>query len=237
MEKKRIFVIILIIFVFIISIILSLMYYNDKYTVSFETGVEEDILPQYIKRNNKILEPNPPEKEGYVFVEWQLNGQKYDFDSLVNEDIILTAKWLKEDYVTIKYETNSIYNIESGRILKGSYISNLPVAYKDGYEFIGWYINDKLYNNEIINDDVTLIAEYKNNEINTTYKIGDKVIIMGNYSSSAFSLNAYYSKAIGWDRKILNYIENSNYPYVIGNEEGITGFFKASSIEKVIKGE
>lgn len=231
MDKKRVFVIVFITLIFIISIVLSFVYYNDKYVVSFETGTDEEFLTQYISKNNKLIEPNPPKKEGYVFVEWQLNGEKYDFDSIVSDDIILTAKWIKESYVTIKYETNSIYNIESTQILKGSYISNLPIAYKDGYEFVGWSINGKLYSNQEINDDITLIAQYKNDTINTMYDVGDKVLIIGSYSSSAYSKSAKHSKAIGWDREILDYIEDSNYPYVIGNEEGITGFFKAQSIE------
>lgn len=233
MEKRRIFIVFFIILVFIVAIILSFLYYKNKYIVSFESGTDEVILNQYVSRKGKVVEPKSPKKEGYVFIEWQLNGNKYDFDSEVYENIVLTAKWIKEEYITINYETNSNYSIEPIKILKGSEINNLPVAYKDGYEFVGWYLNGKLYSNEIINDDITLYAEYKKNE--KEYNVGDKVIIIGNYSESAYSKDAYYSAAYGWDREVLYIIENSEHPYAVGNENGVTGFFKSESI-KLIEG-
>jgi len=231
MERKRVIIICLIILVFIVSIVISLISYKDKYIIAFETGTDEGILNQYVKEDDKILEPTTPEKEGYVFIEWQLNGERYDFDKGVKEDTVLTAKWLKEDYITISYITNSIYTIESNKILKGSPISNLPIAYKDGYEFVGWSINGRLYNNEVINDDVVLNAEYKNEIVNTTYKEGDNVLITGNYSNTAYSIGAKYNRAIGWERQIIGIIENSNYPYIVGRGNDVTGFFKASSLE------
>lgn len=231
MEKKRIIVISLIIIAFIVSIVISLISYKDKYVVSFETGTDEKFLNQYVKKNDKIVEPTAPKKDGYVFIEWQLNGEQYDFETGVKTDTILTAKWIKEDYIVINYNTDSTYSIESNKILKGSTIENLPIAYKDGYEFVGWSINGKLYDNEIINDNVVLYAEYKNETINTTYKVGDSVLIIGNYSNTAFSIGAKYSLAIGWKREILGIIEDSNYPYIVGSGDEVTGFFKSSSLE------
>ena len=67
--------------------------------------------------------------------------------------------------------------------------------------------------------------------LNTIYKIGDKVKIIGYYSNSAYSNKAYNKKAIGCEREIINIIDSSEFPYVVGNENGVTGFFKASSIE------
>lgn len=231
MEKKRFIIAILIIIIFIILIILSSIYYKDKYKISFETGTDDVILSQYISKNSKIEEPEAPFKTGYVFIEWQKDGQKYDFNNEVENDIVLSAKWAKEEYIKISYITNSIYEIDSIYILKGTSINNLPIAYKDNYEFIGWYLGDKLYDGQTINSDTTLIAKYKNDKINTTYKVGDSVKITGNYSSSAFNINAIYSAAIGWDRTILDILIDTEYPYVVGNNEGVTGFFKANSLK------
>lgn len=229
MGKRRIIFIFFIIILFIIAILVSFMYYKDKYTVSFETGTTDEILTKYVSKNSKVSEPITPEKEGYVFIEWQLNGEKYDFNSKVNEDTILSAKWVKEEYITINYNTNSNYKIDSKKILKGSTIDNLPVPSKEGYEFIGWYMNDKLYQNEEVFDNVELRAEYK--KIEQTYNVGDLVLIIGNYSDSAFSTDSEYSVAIGWERRVLAIIENSEYPYMVGSDTGVTGFFKANSME------
>jgi len=233
MEKKRLIVMIIIIILFIIAIAFSFLYYNDKYKISFETGTEESIITQYVSKNSKVSKPNTPEKEGYVFVEWQLNGETYNFDREVKEDVVLSAKWVKEEYITIKYETYTDEVIEPNKILKGSKIDKLPKVNKEGYEFIGWYLNDNLYNDEEINSDTILTAQYKNDNINTTYKIGDKVLIIGSYAKNAMSTNYKNTMAIGWEREILNIINDAENPYVIGDKSGVTGYFKANSIEVV----
>lgn len=230
MGKKRLIILLIIIFIFLVSIILSFLYYEHKIEVSFETGTEEKILPKYINSGEIIDEPPTPIKDGYIFINWLKDNEEFNFNTPIYENITLSANWIKEEYINIRYITNSNYEIESIKILKGSNINNLPDAFKDGYEFIGWYINDKLYNNEIVNDDTILIAHYKNDDINTTYKVGDKVLITSSYSDSAYSKYSYNFKAIGWYREILKIYENSNYPYMVGDFSGTTGFFKASSI-------
>lgn len=231
MDKKRLFTILIFIIFFIILIVISSLYYNNKYSVRFETGTDDVILNSYVSKNGKVEEPIQPSKEGYVFVEWQLDGETFSFDTEIDEDIVLTAKWVKEEYITIIFDTQTEEIIESKKILKGDSIDELPIVNKENYEFIGWYLKGELYNNEEIYSDITLVAQYKNDIIDPTFKIGDKVIIIGNYSNSAYSINAYNKKAIGWKREILDIIEDSEYPYMVGNSYGVTGFFKADSIE------
>lgn len=236
MEKKRIVIILIFVIIFLLLIIASFLYNKDKYSVSFETGTSEVFLTKYVSKDEKVSAPTNPIKEGYVFKEWQLNGEKYDFDTKINSNTVLTAKWIKEEYVTITFETNSIEKLDKIKILKGDIIDNLPVSYKEDYEFIGWYLNDELYNNVQIFDDTTLVAKYKNDSINMTYKIGDFVSIVGTYSNSSSISNKSYTnnkRAIGWKRVILDIIDNSEFPYVVGDETGVTGYFKASSIEKI----
>ena len=44
--------------------------------------------------------------------------------------------------------------------------------------------------------------------------------------------NDYNTKGIGWDRIILDILNSRENPYVVGNEYGITGFFKKESLKK-----
>ena len=191
MDKKRILAITIFIIIFTILILSSNLYYNGKFQVHFESGTEDIILTKYVKRNKKIEKPIDPIKEGYVFIEWQLDGKTYNFNEEINEDITLTAKWMKEEYIEIIFNTNSDNVIENKKILKGSSINDLPVLTKEGYEFIGWYLNDYIYSGEEIHSDVTLTAIYKEKIIEPIFEIGDKVIIIGNYSNSAYSNKAY----------------------------------------------
>lgn len=69
-------------------------------------------------------------------------------------------------------------------------------------------------------------------EIATELKVGDKVKITGpgNGASDGSSNTAY---GIGWKREILKIYEGREYPYQVGNSAGTTGFYKASSLEKL----
>lgn len=232
MEKKRFIILIVFICIFLSSILLSFFYSKNKYIVSFETGTSDIILNQYISKDGIIQVPITPIKDGYIFKEWQLNGKKFDFSTKVDSDIILTAKWVKEEYVEVSFNTKSEYIIDSIKILKGDIITDLPIPKKEDYEFIGWYLNDSKYDNQEIYSDSILIAEYKNDTINPTYKVGDSVKITGSYSNKSMSNFAYNKRAIGWYRKILRIYEGAIYPYMVGNDTGVTGFFKAESIEK-----
>lgn len=63
-------------------------------------------------------------------------------------------------------------------------------------------------------------------------KVGDKVKIVGtgNGASDGSSNTAY---GIGWEREILKIYEGREYPYQVGNSSGTTGFYKASSLQKL----
>lgn len=65
------------------------------YLVKFDSNGGSKVIDQVLKENEKAVVPEQPIREGYTFIEWQLDGKKYDFDSTVNKDITLKAKWEK----------------------------------------------------------------------------------------------------------------------------------------------
>lgn len=231
MSKKRIVIIVGIILFFIVGIILSFIYNKNKYSVYFETGTNDVLLVKYVGEGDKITEPKEPIKDGYIFKEWQFKGEKYDFNSSVEDDLVLTAKWIKEEYITIKYIEENGELIDSVEILKGDKIDALPIVSKDGYSFIGWYLGDEEYSNQELYDDTTIVAKYEEETKKIEFKIGDSVDIVGNYASASNSNNANYDAAIGWDRIILDIVEESEFPYMVGDDSGVTGFFKESSLK------
>ena len=230
MSKKRIMIIVGIVLFFILGIVLSFVYNKDKFSVYFETGTNETLLVKYVSEGDKIIEPKEPTMDGYIFKEWQLKGKKYDFNSEVKHDIVLTAKWIKEEYISVNYLDEDGSVIESTEILKGDKINNLPIVSKEGYSFIGWYFYDEKYSNQELYDDTVLIAKYEKVDENIEFEIGDSVNIIGNYAISSNSLSADYGTAIGWDREILEILEDSKFPYMVGDSTGVTGFFKESSL-------
>ncbi len=76
----------------------------NLYKISFDVGGGSPISEQEIVENELLSEPIAPLKEGYEFIEWQVNGFRYDFNTPVTEDLILTASWkevFKEEITTV----------------------------------------------------------------------------------------------------------------------------------------
>lgn len=65
--------------------------------MSFDTNGENIIESQVIKKDDKAIKPSNPTKTGYKFIEWQLDNKSFDFDTKINKDITLKAKWEKEE--------------------------------------------------------------------------------------------------------------------------------------------
>ena len=69
---------------------------EEEFVVSFDTKGGNSISPIKIKNNGVIEKPTPPEKSGYTFVEWQLDGKTNDFNKEITKDITLVAVWKKQ---------------------------------------------------------------------------------------------------------------------------------------------
>ncbi len=71
---------------------------NETY-VRFDTNGATAIEKQIIAKGTKATEPDAPTKTGYTFYGWYLtkdfSGEEFDFDTAVNNDIVLYAKWVK----------------------------------------------------------------------------------------------------------------------------------------------
>ncbi len=67
------------------------------YTVTFDSDGGTDVNTQEIKEGElAYYSPLKPLKENYVFQYWSLNGEEFDFNTPITEDITLVAVW--EEY-------------------------------------------------------------------------------------------------------------------------------------------
>lgn len=89
---------------------------NEKiiYTVTFNTNSQSEIKEQKIEKNQTIKQPQNPTKEGYNFIEWQLDGKKFDFTTKITKDITLVAKWEKLKVEDNKNDNQNPTNNQSG---------------------------------------------------------------------------------------------------------------------------
>ncbi len=110
---------------------------NNKVTITFVANGGKEIAPITLKSGEKLTLPTA-EKDGRVFVDWN-----YDegFTNVCPKQI--TAKkneMLYARYVAVlTFVTNGGTEVEQRTYFEGEEIGSLPVSYKDGFSFGGWY--------------------------------------------------------------------------------------------------
>ena len=140
---------------------------NGKYEVKFNSDGGSKIETQTVKKNGKVEKPDDPEKEGYVFVEWQLNSKAYDFSKKVTKNMTLKAKWLPEIYVTVTFDSNGGSNVEAIEVVSGLKLDKDSITNptREGYTFAGWYIGENKYDfSKKVTSNLTLTANWAEGE-------------------------------------------------------------------------
>ena len=117
-----------------------------RVNVTFDSDGGSPVASQRILANTKVDRPYNPEKEYFKLDWWDLDNEKFDFDTLVNQDITLKAHWGKD---LINYPREEIIYFlddaeeelyENQEYLSGVDIPHAPVPpTKDDYTFVGWF--------------------------------------------------------------------------------------------------
>ncbi len=156
------------------------------YSVLFDYDNGSGFGTTEVKEGEKVEKPDDPEKTGYTFMEWQLNGETYDFENTVTANILLKAVWTIKKY-KVTFNTNggdpSSYNTQE--IEYGSKAEDPGKPSKNSSNFGGWlYDGDKefSFDTEITRDyDLTakwnvyiLINDFKDVTFNVD---GDTTIV------------------------------------------------------------
>lgn len=147
----------------------------QEYTINFY--VDDDIFSTLqTSGNESITLPDAPKKESYEFVGWffdkdtfnnQLKEDTYLNKSL-DQDINVYANYLfKEEPAkefTVTFDTCGGDKMDS---ITTSIISSEPIPTRDGYTFLGWYL-EKTYINKVtfpyeVKQNITLYAKWGEN--------------------------------------------------------------------------
>ena len=117
MMKKRIAVIFVMLFAFVLALSSCELPDMDKfgesttYTVTFETGNGSAVAPVEVSEGSLLKAPQAPTREGYTFAGWYKDSSlsspwRFDKDT-VDKDITLYAGWKKDAQQPPKHECNS----------------------------------------------------------------------------------------------------------------------------------
>ncbi|NLN51138.1 MAG: hypothetical protein GX149_05920, partial [Acholeplasmataceae bacterium] len=110
------------------DLVLEARFTINNFLVSFIVD-ELEYHQEVVDYQTKVTRPTDPEKEGYIFSGWFKVELEFDFNSLIETDLILVAKWEKAYPETISiFEFNRLPVGESG-YLKGVITSFGPYYY------------------------------------------------------------------------------------------------------------
>lgn len=73
--------------------------FTNQLVVKFETDGGTQIPDQYVPYNGKVIRPEDPVKEGYIFENWYVDSffiEEYDFETPVKSNLTLYAKYSQE---------------------------------------------------------------------------------------------------------------------------------------------
>ncbi|MFA7612316.1 MAG: InlB B-repeat-containing protein [Acholeplasmataceae bacterium] len=130
---------------------------------------------QTVNSGGLASRPADPTRSGYTFSGWLLGSSVYNFNSPVTQSINLVASWIidnPEDEVTVTFD-HGYNNIKTTKtITLGSAVPRPTDPTRTGYNFLGWYFANELYNfSSPVNYNITLIAEWEEKSNGDEYRV------------------------------------------------------------------
>ena len=115
-----------------------------------------------VKEGTKVSKPTNPTKSGYRFVEWQLDGSKFDFNTKIESEITLTAVFEEVSTYTVKFDSDGGSKVDTQEVEVDGKVTKPTSPTKTDYEFVEWQLNGKTYDfNKKVTSDMTLKAKWK----------------------------------------------------------------------------
>lgn len=130
----------------------------NYYKVTFSFGGESEVTT--VREGELVTSLKIPDVKNYLFLGWYLNDSKFDFNTPINEDITLVAKY-ELNVVTVTYDLNGGFGLAMETIPKYSklFIPDMPV--REGYKFLKWTLNGREFSfDTVIEEDIILKAEW-----------------------------------------------------------------------------
>ncbi len=188
------------------DITLTAKWAEVKYTVTFKVENETYATAEVVKGRKAGKPTTDPTREGYVFDCWTLNNTEYDFNTAVNSDITLVAKWTKAWLVTFEVGEGSA--VDPVWVKTGDPVS-APTTTRDGYNLTDWLLSGVSYDfNTPVTANITLTAVWTANGL----------------TSNQFGINAF-----GWNQ--TGNAEYFNITTGASNEMIITAKYAGSTTD------
>lgn len=174
---------------------------NQNVTITFETNGGNEIAPVTLKKGEELNLPLAV-KDGRVFLDWYFDAK---FENICPKTIIAEKdKTLYARYsVGLAFDASGGTEVDSRTYYEGEKIGELPITYKDGFSFSGWYYDpsyEKIVSkNDIIETTITIYAKFaetsdtlrkltsvKNSSVSPTIKVKTNGTVLHNDNVSDY---------------------------------------------------
>ena len=155
----------------------------DEVTITFNSNGGSSVANKVIKKGEKVSKPANPTRTGYTFNGWYLDNKSFNFNTSIEKDITLTAKWTKNQTsssnnnssqsqtpskpqevkkYTVTFNSNGGSSVATQTIVAGGKATKPADPKRDGYTFVNWTHNGGAYNfNSPVNGNVILVANWE----------------------------------------------------------------------------
>ena len=142
----------------------------STYKITFDSDGGSSVVAIVAEAGAEIAAPTDPIKEGFVFAGWYLGEVKYEFSVMPDTNIELKAKWEEEKQpepdpilYTIIFDVNGGDTlIEASITAPAGSALTLPVASKEGFNFLGWYNGEVKFEEVTMpEENITLVAKWE----------------------------------------------------------------------------
>jgi len=134
---------------------------DGKFTISFYSDDYADVVPPITELSGTPIEaPRAPERDGYRFGGWLLNGVLYDFTVMPAQNIRLYAQW--DEACTITFDSKGGSAVEPILAVPGERIKPPdPPPRRPGYNFMGWLLDGAPFYFSVMPEyDLSLTADW-----------------------------------------------------------------------------
>ncbi len=139
----------------------------------------KDVQSFTVKDGEAVSEPMAPEKEGFTFQGWTLNGETYDFSKAVTKDIVLKAQWEKGDPSMTEHKVTFMAlggafadgsDVQSFTVKDGEPVLRPTAPVKEGYTLKGWTKdgNEEYEFGTSVREDIVLYAVWEKEDPSMT---------------------------------------------------------------------
>ncbi|MFA7423110.1 MAG: InlB B-repeat-containing protein, partial [Acholeplasmataceae bacterium] len=137
------------------------------FDVTFDADNGTSPVVVEVEEGKTVAEPADPEKDGYTFDAWQLNGSDYVFTTPVTADITLVASYtldviiVEPEEYTVSFNSVGGTSITSQVVEEGDLATEPNAPEKDAFSFDGWLLDGEAYDFDTpVDGDIELYAKY-----------------------------------------------------------------------------